>query len=160
MKWTACVLLFLVLLPSGVVAQDSIDFSGRYRLLSIKSDNSPKTVPAWTLTIVHREGTIERTDVMDGKTRISRYTLDGKECKNVTSGGAPSTDEAQLKGKNIVIRSIVRLNTPPSTASSVITTEKWELSRDSTKLIIHSKVEFPGMAVLDSSSTEVYSREP
>ena len=160
MKCTACVLSLLVVLCSGVVAQDSTDFSGRYRLVSIKSENPQKKVPASTLTIIHREGTIERTEVTDGKALVSRYTLDGKECKNVTSGGAPSTDKAQLKGKNIIIRSIVPLNAPPPAASSVITTEKWELSKDSTKLTIHSKVEFPGMAMLDFSSTEIFSREP
>ena len=160
MKCTAGVLSLLVALCSGVVAQDSTDFSGRYRLVSMKSDNPQTKVPASTLTIIHREGTIERTEVRDGKALVRRYTLDGKECKNVTSGGAPSTDKAQLKGKNMIIRSIVPLNAPAPAASSVITTEKWELSKDSTRLTIHSKIEFPGMAMLDSSSTEVYSREP
>jgi hypothetical protein len=146
------------MLGSGVVAQNNIDFSGTYRLVSIKSDNAPKKVPGSTLTIIQREGIIERTTVTDGKPLVSRYTLGGKECKNVTSGGAPSTDKAQLKGKNIIIRSVVPLNVPPPAASSVVTTEKWELSKDSTTLAIHSKVEFPGMAMLDFSSTEVYSR--
>jgi len=89
---------------------------------------------------------------------VSRYTLDGKECKNLTSGGSPSTDKAQAKGKNIVIRSVVPLNAPPPAASSVVTTEKWELSKDSNTLTVHSKVEFPGLAMMDFSSTEVYSR--
>jgi hypothetical protein len=156
----AGVLSLLIVLCSGVAAQDSTDFSGRYRLVAIKSESPSKKVPASTLTIIHREGTLERTEVTDGKVLVSRYTLDGKECKNITSGGAPATDKAQLKGKNIIIRSIVPLNAPAPAASSVITTEKWELSKVSAKLTIHSKIEFPGMAMLDSSSTEVYSREP
>jgi hypothetical protein len=159
MKRAAFVLSLLLVLWVGALAQDNPDFSGTYHLVSIKADNPSKKLPASALTIVHREGIIERTDVTDGKSLVRRYTLDGKECKNVTSGGAPSTDRAELKGKNIIIRSIVPLNAPAPAASSVITTEKWELSKDSTKLTIHTKVEFPGMAMLDFSSTEVYSRE-
>jgi hypothetical protein len=96
--------------------------------------------------------------VTDGKTLVSRYTLDGKERKNVTSGGVPSTDKAPAKEKNIIIRSVVPLNAPPLAASSVVTTEKRDLSKDSNTLTVHSKLEFPGMAMLDSSSTELYSR--
>jgi hypothetical protein len=160
MKRAAFVVSLAVMLCSGVFAQDSTNFSGTYRLVSIKASNPPKKLPASTLTIVQRDGNIERTEVTDGKSLVSRYTLDGKECKNVTSGGAASADKAQIKGKGIIIRSVVPLNAAPPAASSVITTEKWELSNDSTKLTIHSKVEFPGMAVLDFSSTEVYAREP
>ncbi|MGB9196251.1 MAG: hypothetical protein WCB53_04915 [Terriglobales bacterium] len=159
MKRAAFVVSLIVVLSVGVLAQDSPNFSGTYHLVSIKADNPAKKLPASTLTIVHREGIMERTEVTDGKSLVSRYTLDGKECKNVTSGGVSSTDRAELKGKNIIIRSIVPLNAPPPAASSAITTEKWELSKDSTTLTIHSKVEFPGVAMLDFSSTEVYSRE-
>lgn len=158
MKSAATVVAIVVLLCSGVLAQNGVDFSGTYRLLFIKSENGSKKIPDSTLTISQHEGILERTTVTDGKTLVSRYTLDGKECKNVTSGGSPSTDKAQAKGKNIVIRSTVPLNAPPPAASSVVTTEKWELSKDSNTLTVHSKVEFPGMAMLDFTSTEVYSR--
>jgi hypothetical protein len=158
MKSAATVVTILVLFCSGVLAQNGVDFSGTYRLVSIKSENGSKKIPDSTLTISQREGVLERTSIRDGKTLVNHYTLDGKECKNVTSGGAPSTDKAQAKGKNIIIRSVVPLNAPPPASSSVVTTEKWELSKDSNTLTVHSKLEFPGMAMLDSSATEVYSR--
>ena len=158
MKSIGTVVALVVLVCSSVVAQNGVDFSGTYHLLSIKSENAPKKVPDSTLTISQREGILERTTVTDGKPLVSRYTLDGKECKNVTSGGVPSTDKAQAKGKNIVIQSVVPLDAPPPAASTVVTTEKWELSKDSNTLTVHSKLEFPGMAMLDFSSTEVYSR--
>jgi len=159
MKSVATVVVLVILICSSVVAQNGVDFSGTYRLVSIKSENAPRKVPDSTVRISQREGILERTTVTDGKSLVSRYTLDGKECKNVTSGGAPSTDKAQVKGKNISIRSVVTLNAPPPAASTVVTTEKWELSMDSNTLTVHSKVEFAGMAMLDSSSTEVYSRQ-
>jgi hypothetical protein len=160
MKRVALAVWLLVVPWVGVLAQGTPDFSGTYRLVSIKTDNPPKKLPVSTLTIAQREGIIETADVTDGKSSlVNRYTLDGKDCKNVTSGGAPSTDRAELKGKNIIIRSVVPLNAPPPAASSVVTTERWELSKDSAKLTIYIKVEFPGMAMLDFSSTQVYSRE-
>ncbi len=97
MKRAAFVLSLLLVLWVGALAQDNPDFSGTYHLVSIKADNPSKKLPASALTIVHREGIIERTDVTDGKSLVRRYTLDGKECKNVTSGGAPSTDRAGVK---------------------------------------------------------------
>lgn len=158
MKSAVTVVAIPFLFCSGVLGQIGVDFSGTYRLVAIKSENGSNKIPDSTLTISQREGIIELTSVTKGKALVSRYTLDGKECKNVTSGGVPSTDKAQAKGKNIIIKSLVPLNAPPPAASSFVTTEKWELSKDSNTLTIHSKLEFPGMAMLDSSSTEVYSR--
>jgi hypothetical protein len=160
MKRAAFVVSLSIVLCSGALAQANPDFSGTYHLVSIKADKPSKKLPASELTIAHRDGIIERTDVTDGKSLVRRYTLDGNASKNITSGGAASVDRAELKGKNIIIRSIVALNAPPPAASSVITTEKWELSKDSTKLTIHTKVEFPGMAMLDFSSTDVFARQP
>lgn len=112
MKCAASVVLLTLMLCSSAVAQSSIDFSGTYRLVSIKSANAPKKIPESTLTIVQHGGILEVTRVTDGRSLVSRCTLDGKECRNVTSGGAPSTDKTELKGKNVVIRSTVPLNAP------------------------------------------------
>jgi hypothetical protein len=158
MKCAASVVLLTLMLCVCAVAQSNIDFSGTYSLVSIKSANAPKKVPESTLAIVQHDGIVEVTRVADGRSLVSRYTLDGKECRNVTSGGVPSTDKAELKGKNVIIRSTVPLNASQPAASSVVTTERWELSKDSMLLTIHSKSEFSGMAVLDFSATEVYSR--
>lgn len=147
-----CLLLF----ATTAVAQENPNFSGTYALTALKGEHTPKTLPKNTMKVTQKEGTLEVVESFDdGKTLTRKYALDGSESKNLTSGGVPTTDRAEIKGKTVVIRSSYRL----PTGVTVHETEKWELSADSKTIKIRQQTQFEGMSMLDDTLNETYQRQ-
>jgi hypothetical protein len=146
--------LFLSVITA--LAQENPNFSGTYALTALKGEHTAKTLPKTTMKVTQSGGRIEIVESFDdGKTLTRKYALDGSESKNLTSGGVPTTDRAEIKGKTLVIRSSYRL----LTGDTVHETEKWELSADSKTIKIRHQMQFERMFTLDDTLNEIYQRQ-
>jgi hypothetical protein len=122
----------------------------------LKGEHTAKTLPKTTMKVTQSAGRIEIVESFDdGKTLTRKYALDGSESKNLTSGGVPTTDRAEIKGKTLVIRSSYRL----LTGDTVHETEKWNLSADSKTIKIRHQMQFERMFMLDDTLNEIYQRQ-
>jgi len=149
----------LAVSPTTVKANKP-DFSGSYTLTGSKGAFKGKV---WTLQVSQTESAIRVTRVMDGHENTNNIPLDGSEGRYVSPGGPIGTCKARLKGKNLVLDSLVM--THPQTNGPTVqvhTIERWELSSDSKTLTIRSDVDFPGSPVygfqLVEPWTETYTR--
>jgi hypothetical protein len=146
-----CFLLFAI----AAVAQESPNFSGTYALTGLKGEHKAKTLPKNTLKVTHNADSLEIVESFeDGKSLTRKYALNGAESKNLTSGGSPTTDRVEVKGKTLIIRS-----TYGSRGVTVHETEKWEFSADSKTLKIRHQTQFEGMPTLDDTLNETYQRQ-
>jgi hypothetical protein len=140
-------LIAVLLLASLSPAQAEADFSGIF-LRTVQGHAEP-AVPR-ILEVTQTADEVVATATENGETAVVRYRLDGKKTNNV---------QARLKGKNLVLKTIVQRQWPatgiigPSVASESLE-EKWELSPDGRQLVIHTK---RGIGVSDS---DIYTRQP
>jgi hypothetical protein len=135
--------------------QATTDFSGTFALASQQGKHAAKTLPKILLRVVQRGASLEIVDSLnDGKPRTRNYFLDGRKSSHTTSGGIPTVDKVEAKGRSFVIRTSYRL---PS-GSLVRETERWELSSDSKTLTIRSQIQFKGSSWLDDAVDETYQR--
>jgi hypothetical protein len=147
-----CLLLF----ASTAVARKNPNFSGTYALTALKGDHTAKTLPKNIMKVTQNSETLEIVESFDdGKTVTRKYALNGGESKNLTSGGVPTTDKAEIKGKTLLIRSSYRL----PTGVTVHETEKWDLSADSKTIKIRQQTQFDGMSMMDDTLNETYQRQ-
>ncbi len=155
MKATRYTLMIVFLLPSAS-AREKPDFSGLYLLNPPKVGKHEKASPPSYLRVTQTEKSLEATFSEAGQARIARYFLDGSPSENITSGGSPSKDTARLKGKALVIESII-----PVRGTVLHMKEKWQLSHDSQTLTIHSTSEGTSLGITIDlpSADEVYSRQ-
>jgi hypothetical protein len=149
--------LLLVLLLSSASGQEKPDFSGRYLLNPPKLSKHEKAPPPSSLRVTQNERSLEATITEGGHTRTTRYLLDGSPSENLTEGGIPSRDTARLKGKALTIESTVTRN-----ATVLHMKQKWQLSRDSQTLTIHSSVQGTSLGITTDlfSTDEIYTRQP
>jgi len=156
MKTMGLAICCLFLISATSIAQETRDFSGTFALTSLKGENAAKKLPKILLKVIQNRNSIEIVETFDdGKTVTARYFLDGRESKNFTSGGVPTTDKAETKGKALVIRSSYRL----ADGGPVRETQKWELSADSRALKIRRQTQFEGMSAMDFTMDEAYKRQ-
>jgi hypothetical protein len=147
-----CLLLFAII----SLAQETANFSGTYALTALKGEHTAKTLPKNIMKVTQNGSSIEVVESFDdGKGLTRKYALDGGESKNLTSGGVPTTDKAEIKGKTLVIHSSYRL----PTGVTVHETEKWDLSADSKTIKIRQQTQFDGMSMLDDTLNETYQRQ-
>jgi hypothetical protein len=101
-----------LLVAMTAVAQENPNFSATYALTALKSDDTAKTFLKDTLKVTQNAGILEIVESHDdGESLTKKYALNGGESNNATSGGVPTTDRAEIKGKTLVIRSSYRLPT-------------------------------------------------
>jgi hypothetical protein len=156
MKTIGLAICYLFLISATSIAQETHEFSGTFVLTSLKGENSAKKPPKILLKVIQDGNSMEVAETFDDrKTVTSKYFLDGRESKNFTSGGVPTTDKAETKGKTLVIRSSYRL----ANGVPVRETQKWELSADSKTLKIRRQTQFEGMSVMDFTMDEAYQRQ-
>jgi hypothetical protein len=147
-----CLLLFVI----TAAAQGKSNFSGTYALTALKGEHTAKALPKNTMKVTQNGGSIEIVESFDdGKTLTRKFALDGSESKNLTSGGVPTTDKAQIRGKSLVIRSSYRL----PAGGAVHESETWNLSADSKTLKIRQQTHVEGMSMLDETLAETYQRQ-
>lgn len=125
-----------------LLAADSISFSGKYSAERSKGASGASTDS--TLEVTQSEDKIEITRVEQGKSTTSNCPFNGTAGTYATPGGISGTCKAQLKGKNLIIESVVV--THPQAAAGPVrvrTKERWQLSADLKALTIKSDVDFP-----------------
>ena len=149
--------LMIVFLLSSASTQEKPDFSGLYLFNPPKVGKHEEPSPPSYLRVTQTERSMEATFSQAGQARTSRYFLDGSPSKNTTPGGGPSKDTARLKGKALVIESVI-----PAPGTVLHMKQKWQLSRGSQTLTIHSPIDGTSLGITIDllSLNEVYSRQP
>ncbi len=144
---------------------DTTDYSGKYVVEQPKKGQSASAES--TLQVVQNENAIEVTLSESGKTTTSHCAFGGSEGDYTSPGGVSGKCKAQLKGKNLIIESVVVTHPQATSNVRVHTKERWQLSKDSKTLTIKSDVDFPdfpsGVSAAvsgDTSTTTKYTRIP
>lgn len=159
MNFDALLVAVLLGLAGGAVAADT-DYSGKYVAeQSKKAQNGPAES---TLQVLQKENAIEVTLIQSAKRTMSRCPLDGSEGGYTSPGGVLGKCKAQLKGKTLIIESVVITHPQPTANVRVHTKEHWQLSRDGKTLTVRSDVDFPdfppGISAAVSGDTSGTSR--
>jgi hypothetical protein len=111
-------LWFVLALTLPALPQQSPDFSGVYTLKSLTRSDSAgggdfreqTSAPKTTLNISQDANALDATFTFSsGKTVILKYKLDDMESTNVDPDGSPTTDRAKLKGRELIVRSTLKL---------------------------------------------------
>lgn len=140
---SAYAFLFFALLVASprTEAADRPDFSGSY---SLKSANGSKSGEVWTLQVIQTESALNVTKVADGHPNINKFPLDSGDGAYASPGGPIGTCKGQFKGRKMILDMFVTTRPQPNgPAVQMHTRERWELSKDSRTLTIHSDVDFP-----------------
>lgn len=157
MKISRNILIFLFIATTTFAQNEKPDFSGRYLLKPAKvGKHDPPPTPRY-LRVTQTEQTLEAAYTGDKHPMTNRYQLDGTISMNQTSGGMPSKDRARLRGKSLVIESLV-----VSAGVELHFKQKWQLSHDSQTLTIHMHCEAPvaGAPFELESYDDEYLRQP
>lgn len=148
--------------PAGLAA-DNASYSGRYSAQRVKG--TPTGSPDSVLEVVQSENAIEITRVESGKRTTSRCPFSGAVGDYTSPGGLGGTCKAQLKGKNLIVESVVLTHPQPTATVRIHTKDRWQLSGDTKTLTIKSDVDFPdfpaGVSAAvagDTSTTTKYTR--
>jgi hypothetical protein len=153
----------VVVAVSTGLAVENLSYSGKYSAQHVKG--TPSGSPDSVLEVVQSENDIEITRVESGKRTTSRCPFNGPEGDYTSPGGVAGKCKAQLKGKNLIVESVVLTHPQPTATVRMHTKERWQLSSDSKTLTIKSDVDFPdspaGVSAAiagDTSSTTKYTR--
>jgi hypothetical protein len=116
-----------------------------------------KTSPPSYLRVTQSERILEATFNEAGERRTCTYFLDSSPSQNLTEGGVPSKDTAQLKGMALLIESVAQVRD-----TVLHTKQKWQLSRDSKTLTIHWSVGGTSLGITTEVGEwdELYTRQP
>jgi len=162
--WMIFVFCFLQwTVASFVMAADKPDFSGTYTLTGSKGGFKIKKGDSWTLQVDQTEAAVKVTIVQDGNRTSNQFLLNGAETIYVSPGGVKGTSKSQLKGKSLIVDTLVESHpTPDGPAVQLHTREQWALSSNSKTLTIQSQVDSPtfplgGFQVIEPWS-EIYTR--
>ena len=147
----------------AALAADGTNFSGKYKA-ELPKNTSGRSAES-TLEVVQNEDAIEITIVESGKKTTSRCPFNGSEGDYTSPGGILGKCKAQLKGKNLIIESIIVTRPQPAANVRMHAKERWQLSKDGKTLTIKLDVDFPDFpadvsaAVAgETSTTRKYTR--
>jgi hypothetical protein len=161
-------LWFFLALTLPALPQQSPHFSGVYTLKSFTRSDSAgggkfreqTSAPKTTLNISQGTDALDATfRFSSGKTVTLKYKLDDSESKNVDPDGSPTTDRAKLKGRELMVRSTMKIAAGDLKGSEVHRTENWELSKDLKTLTIRQQSDIPGAHMLGNTMTSTYTRQ-
>jgi hypothetical protein len=161
-------LWFFLALTLPALPQQSPDFSGAYTLKSLTRSDSDggsnfreqTSAPKTTLKISQSANALDATFTFaSGKTVTLKYKLDDIESKNVDPDGSLTTDRAKVKGRELIVRSTIKIGAGGLKGSEVHRTENWELSKDLRTLTIHQQFDVPGAHVPGDTMTSTYTRQ-
>ena len=137
-----CISLMVTWSANSVQATDKTNYSGRYTLQGQKSTSGIKTDS--TIEVLQNQESLEITRSEQGHRTTNRYPLNGSEGDYTSSGGVPGKCRAELKGKYLVLESVVMARPQPSAPPvRMHAKERGQLSADSRTLTIKSAVDFP-----------------
>ena len=151
----AAAMVFLAVFSLSVAAVSdapgALNFSGTYSSEISKHSKGPES--SATLEVVQTDDAVEITRVEAGKRTTSRCPFNGSTGPYTTSGRVSGTCKAEIKGKSLIVESLV--TTHPETSSTPVrihTKERWQLSTDSQVLTIKSDSDFPDVSAAISSA--------
>jgi Tol biopolymer transport system component len=139
MKLFSLTVMLAIFVPVLTQAQTGkANFAGTWALNAEKStfpENSGgnQRMGSGNFTVAQEENLLTRTRTgQDGTTRVSKYTLDGKECVNTTGRGeSKSTAKWSADGKTLTIVSNVNYE-----GNNRTITETWNLTDSKTLSIV------------------------
>ncbi|MGA9672188.1 MAG: hypothetical protein WBQ94_23445 [Terracidiphilus sp.] len=146
----ATVALFATAIPHVGFAANNLNFSGKY--LHRGSKGTGAFDPEVTLDVAQNDDAIEITRADSGGSTTNRYPLNGTEQDCAGPGGVEGKCKAQLKGKFLILQTVVvSRDLTSGTTVHMRTSEQWQLSSDSKTLTIKVLVDFPDRRSSDSS---------
>jgi hypothetical protein len=141
-------------------AADTTGFTGKYTAERAKQTASGSAESA--LDVVQNESAIEITLIQSQKRTTSKCPLNGSDGDYTSPGGISGKCKAQLKGKDLIVESVVVTHPQPSSNVRVHTKERWQLSKDGKILTIKSDVDFPdfpsGVSAAASGDTSTITK--
>lgn len=154
--------LFLFCLGCPASGADLPDFSGKYTLT--KSEAPQKDHRTGSLSVVQTSNEIQInrtwTDKKGSSQESNTFFLDGRDSTYTSSGGARGKGNVEFKGESLLVRAVVVTRPDASQPSVEIRmTERWQLSKDSKTLTVHTSLKSPSVPSLDISTTEKYTRD-
>ena len=145
-------------------AASSLDFTGKYVHKGQKGNSDID--PEVTLEVAQKNGAVEITREELGAKTTNRYALDNSEGDCLTPGDITGKCKARLKGKSLIVESVVLSDDHTSgNPVHVRTTQDWQLSSDAKTLTIRLYVDIQdrpsstGDSKGQSSDVEKYTRE-
>lgn len=141
----SCRYCFFPSAPSGEVP----NFTGKY---APQAKKQSATDPV--LEVVQSLDGVEVTRTYDGKRLANRYPLGGGDGDYMSSGGIPGKCKAQIKGKQLILESVVTMRPQAQgPAMREHQRERWALSADSKTLTVQTDVDFPDVRADVSASS-------
>jgi hypothetical protein len=117
---------------------DPPNFTGKYVL------QGKHTSGDTLLEVVQNPGDVEVTRTSNGKQVTNRYPQGGNEGNYTSPGGIPGKCKASLKGKQLILESVVTTHPQPQVPPMrEHEKQKWQLSDDLKILTIQTDVDFP-----------------
>jgi hypothetical protein len=139
----ALVALAAAAIPHAGFAAGNMNFSGKFvhRGDKARIDLDPEV----TLEVVQSDQAVEITRSGQGGKTSNRFLLNGAEEDCVSSTGVPAKCKAQMKGKYLILETVIESKDQSSGALVHIrNVEQWQLSGDSKALTVKLRVDFPG----------------
>ena len=136
-------LIALGLSTLGAAAQagatNSLNFTGKYML---QAKNAP--TGGSLLEVVQNPDSIEVSVTVNRRKVTNRYPLGGEEGDYISDGGLPGKCKASLKGKQLILESVVTAHPQPQgPPMREHEKQKWQLSNDQKILTIQTDFDFP-----------------
>ncbi|HEV2469153.1 MAG TPA: hypothetical protein VGS78_08160 [Candidatus Sulfotelmatobacter sp.] len=123
------------------VAADTTDFSGKYVINQTKKAQNGSAQS--TLQVLQNENAIEVTLAQSGKSTTSHCPFGGSEGDYTSPGGVLGKCKAEVKGKTLILDSVVVTHPRQNSNVRVHAKERWQLSRDGKTLTIKTDIDFP-----------------
>jgi hypothetical protein len=162
-RWVL-LLLFVPTVIGRLEGAEKPDFTGSYTLTGTKGSVKVEKGSSWMLKAIQGDTEIEITKIIDGKPDNYKARLDGTEAVYTSPGGVKGTCTARLKGKALMLQTLV--SSRPQSGGPLVqirTRERWTLSPDGKTLTIRNEVDSPTLALpgfqLEEPWTELYTRQ-
>jgi hypothetical protein len=166
-------ILLAVLLATGFVSAATIvsaaaqtehtDFSGAYKLKSVKGEDKPDRDDTWTVQITQSESEIKIVTTLNGHPSTEVFPLNGSESKCRNADGDDAKCTVSWNGKTLTLETIYTAHpTENSPDVEMHNRERLELSNDRKTLTIRTDQKarrYPYLQISEPA-TETYTRDP
>jgi hypothetical protein len=157
-----CALLFLSSSSARAATPDHPDFSGAYKLKSVKGEDKPDRDDTWTLQVTQTDTEITIVTTLNDHPSKETFPLNGSEAKCRNADGDDAKCTSTWNGKTLTLETIyVAHPTENSPDVEMHNRERLELSSDRKTLTIRSDQKAPRYPYLQISppTTETYTRD-
>ena len=165
MRTVLSTVCWFLALSISLVAQHTPDFSGSYVLKSSGMSDSQSSALPRNVTWERLIRKVEQDDksiriILRGRTGdIPReYKLDGTKIQGEEPDGSPTVEWAEIKGKQLVIRSSIKVVSGALKGTPILKTQKWELSKDLKTVMVHVQLESEEAHIMNDLLKLIYIR--